>query len=110
MAERKNPLAKANEVKKARARRTSKMTEALAAAGGILPREVMLKAMRDLVAEAEKAKTPATRRRLMRAAADVAKDAAPYVHPKLQSIVHEGGDKPIQYTEIRRTVVRPGEA
>ena len=102
-----NPLAKANEVKKARARRASKMTEALAAAGGILPRDVMLKAMRDLVAEAEKAKTPATRRRLMRAAADVAKDAAPYVHPKLQSIVHEGGDKPIQISEVRRVIVRP---
>jgi len=102
-----SPLANANAAKKARAARASKLTEALAAADGATPKDVMLRTMRDLVADADKAKSPATRRRLMRAASDVAKDCAPYVHPKLQSIIHEGGDKPIQITEVRRVIVRP---
>lgn len=90
-------------------KKVSLMTEALAAAGGATPKDVMLATMRELVAGAENAKSPATRRRLMRAASDVAKDAAPYVHPKLATVTHQGGDKPIEFTEVRRTIVRPGE-
>jgi len=74
----------------AHAAKVSKMTEALAAVEGILPKEVMLRAMRDLVDDADKAKTVTLRRRLMRTAADIAKDVAPYVHPRLASIEHKG--------------------
>ena len=82
---------------RAHAVKVSKMTEALDAAEGVMPKDVMLRTMRDLVADAEKAKTPAARRRLMRAASDVAKDAAPYVHPKLATVTHVGDpDKPLQ--------------
>lgn len=71
-------------------KKVSIMTEALAAAEGILPKDVMLRAMRDLVEDADKAKTVTLRRRLMRTAADIAKDVAPYVHPRLASIEHKG--------------------
>lgn len=95
MATKPNPLAKANEAKKTRARRASKMTEVLVAASGETPLQHMLGVMRDPKVAAD-------------VRLDAAKAAAPYVHPKLQSIVHEGGDKPIQFTEIRRTIVRAG--
>jgi hypothetical protein len=52
-----------------------------AAASGITPLEVMLEAMMSLRASGEIEK-----------AASVAKDAAPYVHPKLAAIEHTGAD------------------
>lgn len=58
-------------------RRTQEIAR-LAAEAGITPIEVMLGAMRDLWAEG----TPAAKRE----AAEIAKDAAPYIHPRLASI------------------------
>ena len=70
--------------------KVSKMTEAIAAAEGVMPKDVMLRAMRELVDDADKAKSVTLHRRLMRTAADIAKDVAPYVHPRLASIEHKG--------------------
>ena len=50
-----------------------------AATEGLTPLEVMLKAMNEHVAKKE-----------WDAAAALAKDAAPYMHPKLQSVMHTG--------------------
>ena len=78
-------------------KKVSIMTEALAALEGVMPKDVMLKTMRELVADADKAKTPTTRRRLMVQASSIAKDAAPYVHPKLATVTHVGDpDQPLQ--------------
>lgn len=73
----------ANKAKATRARRTSKMTEALVAATGETPLAYLLGVMRDPANEQE-------------VRIDAAKAAAPYVHPKLATVTHEGGDKPIQ--------------
>ncbi|MEN0115422.1 MAG: hypothetical protein AAGD15_01760 [Agrobacterium cavarae] len=52
---------------------------------GVTPLEVMLRAMRDHYDKEE-----------WDAAAAIAKDAAPYMHPKLQSVMHTGdADKPV---------------
>jgi hypothetical protein len=70
-----------------------------AAAEGITPLEVMLKTMRALVERAEKLgrekpvpgeKPAVTPLELMVEAASVAKDAAPYMHPRLAAIEHSG--------------------
>lgn len=69
-----------------------------AAADGLTPLEVMLRTMRALVAQydaaAAKAETPeeaaAVPLDLMIDAAAIAKDAAPYIHPRLQAIEHSG--------------------
>lgn len=52
-----------------------------AATEGITPLEVMLDAMRELHGKGEKA-----------AASQIAKDAAPYMHPRLAAIEHTGKD------------------
>jgi hypothetical protein len=39
---------------------------------------------------------------------DAAKSAAPYVHPKLSSVVHKGDEKnPVAVQMIRRVIVDP---
>lgn len=54
---------------------------------GLTPLDVMLKAMR-LHADAQR----------WDAAAEVAKDAAPYIHPRLAAVEHKGPDDgPIQF-------------
>ena len=58
-------------------RRTAEIARA-AAESGITPIEVMLGTMRELWAQG----TPEAKRE----AADIAKDAAPYIHPRLASI------------------------
>lgn len=77
MAERKNPLAKANQVKKDRRARASKMTEALVAASGETPLQHLLTVMRN-------PRMPRDFR------LEAAKAAAPYVHPKLATVTHVG--------------------
>lgn len=68
-----------------------------AMAEGVTPLEVMLKAMRVHV-EAQR----------WDEAAAVAKDAAPYVHPKLASVEMKGPDDgPVQVSLIRRVIVDP---
>lgn len=52
-----------------------------AAAGGITPLEVMLEAMLSCRAQGEMLK-----------AAMIAKDAAPYMHPRLAAVTHSGED------------------
>ncbi|WP_238878645.1 hypothetical protein [Achromobacter xylosoxidans] len=83
-----------------------------AAAEGITPLEVMLRAMTALVDQADalaagsgakdKEQTAelngkaVSRIGLLVAAADVAKDAAPYIHPRLAAVEHTGKDgKPL---------------
>lgn len=66
-----------------------------AAAAGTTPLEVMLQTMQAFVSEAEaagKEKDDATRLKMLVAAAGIAKDAAPYIHPRLQAIEHTGKD------------------
>jgi len=64
---------------------------------GMTPLEVMLKAMRDAV-EADN----------MKEAAAFAKDAAPYVHPRLAAVEHAGPNGgPIQIQKIERVLIAP---
>lgn len=67
-----------------------------AAATGVTPLEVMLMAMGALVEQAQaRDKLPGAgeeRLKLLIAASGVAKDAAPYIHPRLQAIEHTGPD------------------
>jgi hypothetical protein len=45
---------------------------------------------------------------LRQMAHDCARDAAPYIHPKLSAIQHTGGDGgPIQVSVVERVIVRP---
>ena len=78
----------------------SKKTRAIAEVAfeqGITPLEVMLKVMRDFLGAGH-----------LEAAADVAKDAAPYVHPKLSSVEHTGADgEAIKLERIERVIVDP---
>lgn len=83
---------------------TTKKTREIAdraAEEGITPLEVMLKAMREFVLRAEQMlpddvelvnNRAVTRLSLLAEAADVAKDAAPYIHPRLAAIEHTGPD------------------
>jgi hypothetical protein len=68
-----------------------------AAKDGITPLEVMLKAMRnhyDLEQWDD--------------AAAIAKDAAPYMHPRLAAVEHSGpGGGPVQFQKIKRVIVDP---
>jgi hypothetical protein len=84
----------------------TKRTRAIAdkaAAEGKTPLEVMLETMCAFMDQAKKvAKSdPETGLKLMAAASNVAKDAAPYIHPRLQAIEHtcaNGG--PLQYESV----------
>jgi hypothetical protein len=73
----------------------TKKTRAIAdkaAAEGITPLEVMLRTMRTLLEfSGMEAFPPEERLKMMLEASAVAKDAAPYVHPRLQAIEHSGG-------------------
>lgn len=64
--------------------RASIAREAEAKASGITPLEFLLAEMRN-------PKLKASERR------QCARDAAPYVHPKLAAIEHSGGDNPIRH-------------
>ena len=91
----------------------TKKTRAIAdkaAEEGLTPLEVMLDAMTALHRqanalsdgdEAEMGGRKVNRLSLLVAAADVAKDAAPYMHPRLQAIEHSGANRgPSQYEEM----------
>jgi hypothetical protein len=69
--------------------------QAAVVASGETPLEYMLRVMRDPAADS-------TRRD------DMAKAAAPYVHPKLAAIQHTGeGGGPIAFSRIERVIVDP---
>lgn len=71
----------------------NKKTRAIAdkaAETGQTPLEVMIDAMRAFVSEAASA-TGEVRLKLLAAASSIAKDAAPYMHPRLQAIEHSAG-------------------
>ncbi len=71
-----------------------------AIANGITPLEVMLNAMRKLNDEGQHL-----------SACSIAKDAAPYIHPRLASVEHGGPDGgPIQVTVARFTGEEPTDA
>ena len=80
-----------SETKRTKARREAIIA---AAAEGILPLEVILRAMRQHYEAG----------RIDRAA-ELAKDAAPYVHPRLASIQHGGGTTEERRLEITVEVV-----
>jgi hypothetical protein len=63
-----------------------------AAAEGITPLEVMLKTMRALVTKAEQSDPKNPDVSMMVEASAVAKDAAPYIHPRLAAVEHSGKD------------------
>lgn len=65
--------------------------------GGIMPLDVMLAAMRHAWAAALKEEDELKRLELMRVAHGLAAAAAPYCHPKLASVQHQGGGSPIPY-------------
>lgn len=70
--------------------RRSRAIADLATAQGLTPLEVMLKAMRAKVKKSD-----------WDGAASIAKDAAPYMHPKLASVQHAGpGGGPIQTVDL----------
>lgn len=90
---------------KARGRgKASPITTAIVAQSGSTPLQVMLKAMREFERAAGRSRKTEVRRELLTQAAAIAKDAAPYVHPKLAQVTHQGGDKPIQ---VQATVYVP---
>lgn len=71
--------------KGARTVRSTKAAQEAIASGRTTPLEVMLRAMDEHFKKEE-----------WDAAAAIAKDAAPYMHPKLQSVMHTGdADKPV---------------
>ena len=53
---------------------------------GLTPLEVMIATMRELWLHAESAATPAERLERQRAACAVARDASPYIHPRLAAV------------------------
>jgi len=65
---------------------TSEHARRLAADGGILPLEVLVNTMRLLWAKAEEDNDEAARM----VACALAKDAAPYFHPRLAAVEHSG--------------------
>jgi|ERR1700730_1947051 hypothetical protein len=67
--------------------RASAKREREAAASGATPLDVMLKSMRLLLALADESANDNKRfERYIRAAASVAKDVAPYIHPRLSTV------------------------
>lgn len=63
-----------------------------AAASGVTPLEVMLKAMESIYTKACELDGTEEGAKAMQLAASVAKDAAPYIHPRLASVEHKGVD------------------
>lgn len=88
---------------KGRKNTKSQLIAQKAAEEGVTPLEIMLKAMREFAEQADAFKTKGktietdgkkviTRLGLLQSAAAVAKDAAPYIHPRLAAIEHTGKD------------------
>jgi hypothetical protein len=83
--------------KKSSLEKKSRLIAEIAFVEGITPLEVMLTAMRAYAAVQEWGK-----------ASSIAKDCAPYVHPKLASIEHSGKDGgPLVIERIERVIVDP---
>lgn len=86
--------------------RASQRRQAEVAASGATPLDVLLRRMRYHDAQAEaalKKKDTTGAERHMREADDAARAAAPYVHPKLQSIQHTGREGgPIEVADMSR--------
>lgn len=82
-----------------------------AAAEGTTPLEIMLRTMKAFADEAEANKTDRDAHlKLMAAASSVAKDAAPYVHPRLQAIEHTGRNGgPLAFEDILLTALAAGD-
>jgi len=60
---------------------------------GVDPIDVMINTMKELVEAAQKARLPLAQRfDFLERACTIAKDAAPYIHPKLQSVELSGND------------------
>lgn len=79
--------------KKGSATRKTREIADKAAEQGITPLEVMLAAMREAYEQATKPDVKAdVRLAYLEKAASVAKDAAPYIHPRLASIEHGNKD------------------
>jgi methanogenic corrinoid protein MtbC1 len=69
---------------------------------GITPLEVMLETMRTAYYAADDCENAEARSALLKIAHDAAKDAAPYVHPKLAAVEHGGKNGgPLQVSIVR---------
>lgn len=81
--------------------------KAEAIAGGPLPLEVIMEQMRYWHEKAQQAKKKGAKEErieaLMDAALTRAKEAAPFIHPKLQSITHK--EEPIDLTKLPRELI-----
>ena len=87
-----------------RSKRTEQ-TIAMAEASGLTPLEIMLESMRRCWADAERLETEGNKGLELllgarRAACDIAKDAAPYVHARLSAIEHSGEVKTSYVAEM----------
>lgn len=81
-------------------RRTTERMQAIEA-GGAMPLEIMLGAARTLWAKAHEGETVDLD--MVERAGSMAKDAAPYVHPRLASVAHTGRDGgPIAVADLSR--------
>lgn len=81
-------------------RRTSERMQAIEA-GGAMPLEIMLGAARTLWAKAHEGGSVDLD--MVERASSMAKDAAPYVHPRLASVAHTGRDGgPIAVADLSR--------
>jgi hypothetical protein len=78
--------------------RASANREREAAASGVTPLDAMLKAMRLLLALAdESANDKKQFEHYIRAAAAVAKDVAPYIHPRLSTVEQAASISPVKH-------------
>lgn len=83
-------------------RRTTERMQAIEA-GGAMPLEIMLGAARALWAKAHDGKGQVVDLDMVERASSMAKDAAPYVHPRLASVAHTGPNNgPIQVADLTR--------
>jgi hypothetical protein len=78
--------------------RASANREREAAASGATPLDVMLKSMRLLIALADESANDKKRfEHYIRAAAGVAKDVAPYIHPRLSTVDRAASSTPVKH-------------
>ena len=91
------PRQKTGGRKKGTPNKTTAAMAAAVAASGKAPLEVMIENMRHFDEAATNTSEIEVSDGLRMQAQECAKDAAPYIHPKLQAIEHSGAQKPIRH-------------
>lgn len=82
--------------KKGSANRKTREVADRAAAAGVTPLEVLLEAMTYYHGQGDRQK-----------AAAMAKEAAPYCHPRLSAVALSGGEKPVQLELVEEVIDAP---